>query len=602
MWQMLFVFLVALNGGMYAVIDVHPLANQTNIIFVKVDSISIPHAYRHIQIDFDADARFNEAFEWFDHSIEYNEMHYDPFAAATNRSTGCTNASAPVCAEFKQHMAYLKNGLRLAYREHSRSAFGGRRHPLAMHSANAIDVNSATTSGNGGAVVVRNEFQFLNATLTLQRSFIRNISDVLLGLQQRFVSEASSANEERLLSQRLQQYVGGIIDYGHLAGYAIQLMNSNGGGGGGGGGQIIQDENMIAALLQFNIMSPAVDKIRQGLRQGVENLYGNELVDVMWSSEVGVRADRNCLNISIEVPVYDAINSPFDNYRIISLPFVLKNDAAMGNVEWLHRVATLFDYVSFNRATNTTVLWTEPQFVTKCKPNGANGAGGNYAGGKTCAYNATISLNGGGGAASNALACELDLFLNRSASNCVLERYGSFDAALYQVNPDTFFCITAAKHGLQIMLEGDSVDSSNRTITIGNSSWFQVPANVVLRFADTILKSAEDCNHSAPNDIYYPRGQLLWLNHTMRIVEKRSSSVPYLYFHKVNASVVAYYPDHFQAVEPPPLPADVVFIQFFHRFCITLIFVVLFLILLLTIVVGGRILCLQYYLGHIYGK
>lgn len=564
MWQMFgFASVVAFYGSTYAAIDLHPLPSQANVLFLKLEDISIPHTYRHIQVDFDADARFNEALaqmEWLDHG-QMNDSAGGGGGGSvvdsgtTSRPVVCTNVSATVCADYERHMAYVKSALRQAYREYSRSFLPNRQYPFAMQHSNDDAITVTESVGTMG--VVRNEFRLLKSTLNRQMWFIRNMSDVLQNLQRRFALEANAADEDRIHLWR-QQYVRGIIDYGHLVGHVLQLINDNNGSNG-------HAEQVIEALLQLGDVSSIINIIGQGLAGG-EYLYSSELVDVLLSSEISVHAYQNCLNIRIKVPIArdNTTNSQFENYRIISLPFAAGGGDVDAADNGLQRVGVLFDYVSFNRATNSSILSTESQFFAACKAirygDGAGGSGANHSATKTCAFNVS-SLNV---AASNALACELDLFLNRSAHNCVIERYGSYDVAIYQPNPNTFFCVMARPtHSLRLMLMGEGIQRHNRTITIANSSWFQLPAGIAFRFAGTVLKSTY-YDHTAPI-IYYPRSsQLLRLNHTMAVVEKNSSSVAFLYFNSLQ-----------NAAQPPS--AATVSAQFLHRFFITLTIVGLLL-------------------------
>lgn len=436
-------------------IEFHPIDNNsTNMIFVEVGDVSIPRSRQTLTTKIN----FSDIID----EVKLLVANIERLA-----SIGCNNTGEHECSHPQSNVPYvlfkINASMEAAIHNRNRNVNNlGCNYALPYSSSAELDVQQFNTK-----III-----FTN-NLSVQKIFLNGLGDAIRIFQQPTMNDRSTENSASTdflqLNDTVQYHLQHILQVERIINDVWDAV-------------ISAADDKFDAIATYANVSQAIGSMRANLKPGDE-FYSNDIATNLKTTRIDIFLTANYLEMTIEFPIKDS-RSQYKLFQVSSIPFYLisnnnNNNNRTGDDSSLFRISTLFDYIAYNAQTGSTIPVTKFQ-VTQCKNSMSSE--------KICS---TISRN-----RPDYYYCEMNLFLNRSALNCLIERYPKIASSITKVKGDTFFYIANNRfgnhHGLEI------IDSASKHIMYAiNNTWFALSPAQRLRYNGNVIFSGSSSGRNS---------------------------------------------------------------------------------------------------------
>lgn len=185
-----------------------------------------------------------------------------------------------------------------------------------------------------------------------------------------------------------------------------------------------------------------------------EHLLAGSVTEVIASADITAKFIENAIFIDIKIPI--GIIDEYSSYEIIPIPFIQKNA--------LYRAKTTNHQIVYSKKTKKIRTISEMN-LNHCK--------------KLTSRNRLICA--ADKFSSHQLPCEVAIFSNQNANACEFEQIPAMSQVI-RISLDTFYCVTRKADKFTITCDGVTT-----THEIKRNAWFQLDAGCMLNFANELF-------------------------------------------------------------------------------------------------------------------
>lgn len=426
---------------MASAIDFHPIDNNTtNMIFLEMGYVSIPRYHKTLL----SKIQFTDIID---------EVRLLVASIEKLESIVCGNVSDHRCSHPQSNVPHvlfkINASIEAVIHNRKRNAINmGCNYALPYSVSAELDAQQFTT-----------KIMIFTSNLSVQKIFLNSLGDAIRIFGQRTTNGRPTVNASTDLLQLNDTVQRHILNILQVEGVINDVWDA----------VITAADNKFDNIAAYVNASQEIDSMRAELKPDTE-FYADDNASILKTTTVDIFLTANYLEISIDVPFKDR-HSQYELFQIASIPFYLNSNRTGDNDSSLLIISPLFEYIAYNTETGSTIPVTKSQ-LARCKSTASE---------KIC----SISRNN----RPNHYYCEMNLFLNRSDSNCLIRRY-PFPSSITKVMGGTFFYITHGvvhHHGLEV------IDlTSNRIMHATKNTWFVLSPTQRLRYDGHMLFNGND--------------------------------------------------------------------------------------------------------------
>lgn len=406
-------------------INFHELDDSTEMIFVETHQISVPNAYKTIQIKI--------AMKHF--LDESNEIQ----TIVQNASKLCQHKKT--CRTIRNNIQQFQNNLQklIHSRRFKRAAsliqpiydIFGDSNALSQQ---ALDELQAVHIANKN--ITAEHIRINSDTIQLHKDILVEFTDEMKMLtghllevesDHRMLKLESSINELRQIVSKGNEEIKNIVNI--LNGETAQIID----------------------IIGYSDLHTKFKEIKQTLHDN-EHLLADHVIDIIASADIRTRFIEDAIHIDIKIPI--GYVDDYHSYRIIPMPFIQDNN--------MKRIKSSGFQIVHSKRSNETFTISENN-LNHCKQLRKHD-------------NRLICT--ADKLSNEHVACEIAIFANKKPSSCEYEQITA-QSRIIQIPINTFYIVTRNTSNLEI-----TCNDITQTYQIERSSWFQLESGCLLQSAD----------------------------------------------------------------------------------------------------------------------
>lgn len=412
----------------------HDFDDSTSMIFIKTHQISIPTAYKTIEIKLEMGHFLHESnilrsivsnISKLCHTIYCNYFH---------------RFILQNIEQFEQNQRKLMNTKRTKRATSLLSSIYG------FIFGESIEVDEETlnrlhTVHVSSKNVTSEHLRISNDTLHIQKGILNDFTDTMKVLNDRLIRaevDLKRFNVESSMNNLIQMLIMAIDKRNGIINVILDILN----------GKTAQ----ILDIIGYEHIDTYFNEINMTLHEN-EHFFGENALEIIESADISTQLRENAVFINIQIPI--GFIDDYLSYQIISIPFI--------QGESMNRIKSPGFQIIYSKHADDMFTITETH-LNHCKKIHRNRL--------ICTPEMLLR---------QPFACEIAIFSNKKPHFCDIERITTTMPHIIRISLDTFYCVT--RHVNNLTITCNDVITMHR---IQRSAWFQLDAGCSVNLAGVV--------------------------------------------------------------------------------------------------------------------